>query len=250
VDLKLGGKCVIVTGGTRNLGREISLGFLDEGANVLATYYQDDTAAKEFVAAVRPEQRNRLTIHKMNVSSASNCAEACSRIVDDFGALNVLVNNAAETRRQDVSEITDADFDAVLRTTLRGTLYMTRAAFVVMKSFGGGRIVNVSSAAPHTGNPNELLYLCAKGGVEAATRAFARLGATAGITANAIAPHVLDSGMGRQTVAADPLIPTRIPLGRLGTIREFVGLVLYSSSTICEYMTGQVIHLNGGRLMR
>lgn len=250
MDLELEGRCAIVTGGTRNLGREISFALLKEGARVLATYYQNEAAAQDFLDAIPPSLRHNALVHKHDVSVGEDCERASSLALDAFGSFDILVNNAAKTIGQDPSEIRDENFDDVLRFTLRGTLYMTRAAFAIMRQNGGGRIVNISSAATQTGNPNELLYLCAKGGVEAATRAFARLGAPAGITVNAIAAHVIESGMGRLTIAADPTIPTRIPLGRLGRIDEFVKLVLFLSSRTCEYMTGQVIHLNGGRLMR
>lgn len=137
-----------------------------------------------------------------------------------------------------------------MHTTLRGVLYMSRAAFASMKSVGDGRIVNISTAGVYTGNPVELLYLCAKGGVEAATRAYARLGAPHRITVNAIAPHVITSGMGQETISKDSTILSRVPLGRMGRLEEFVNLVLFLSSQTCEYMTGQIIHLNGGRLMQ
>jgi 3-oxoacyl-[acyl-carrier protein] reductase len=127
---------------------------------------------------------------------------------------------------------------------------MTRAAFAVMKHAGGGRVVSISTAGVYTGNPDVLLYLCAKAGVEASTRAFARLGAPLGITVNAVAPHVIEAGMGLETISRDPTIPKRIPLGRIGRVDELVNLVLFLSSECCQYLTGQVVHLNGGRLMR
>ena len=198
MDLELQGKCAIVTGGTRNLGRAISLGLLREGANVVATYLQDVASAEKFLAAIPVNRKDNIRIQKLDVSLDAACKKACSIAQSEFGRLDILVNNAAIIYRQSFNEITDDDFDFVLRNDLRGTLYMSRAAFTVMKSAGGGRIVNISTAGVYTGNPVELLYLCAKGGVEAATRAFARAGAPLKITVNAIAPHIIDSGMGEK----------------------------------------------------
>lgn len=250
MNLNLEGKTIIVTGGTRNLGRAISLAFLNEGANVVAAYCQDSSAARELEKSVLPEQRNKLRTYKADVSSADACHRLCNVTQQEYGELDVLVNNAAVNRSSDPDSISDSDFDVIFRNTLRSTLYMTRAAFAIMKKVGGGRIVNISSAGVHTGNPEELLYLCAKAGVEASTRAFARLGSSYGITVNAIAPHVIAAGMGLETVSHNPSIVDRIPLKRLGNVDELVSLVLFLASERCEYLTGQVVHLNGGRLMK
>lgn len=250
MELRLHGKSVIVTGGTRNLGRGIVQGFLREGAMVVATYRENEESAAEFVNLLPPDQKPNLRVRKLDVSSARCCEQLCRAACEEFGKLDVLVNNAAVLVTQDPSRITDADFDWIMQNTLRSCLYMTQAAFSEMDHSGGGRIVNVSTAGVYTANPYEMLYLCAKAGVEASTRAFARLGASKKITVNAIAPHIIDSGMGLETLRRDPSIRERIPLGRIGREEELVGLVLYLSSEISEYMTGQVLHLNGGRLMR
>ena len=250
MDLGLEGKCVIVTGGTRNLGKAISLGFLREGANVIASYLQNTASAEEFLSIIPLKQKDNIRIHKLDASSDMACRKICSIAQDEFGGLDALVNNAAAILIQDIDKITNKHFDEILRHTLRGTIYMMRAACKLMKQNGNGRIVNISSAGVYTGNPAELLYLCAKGGVEAATRAFARFGAPHKITANAVAPHVIDAGMGRDTISRDQAILDRIPLHRMGRLDEFVSLVLFLSSSICEYMTGQIIHFNGGRLMQ
>lgn len=249
MNLDLEGKCAIVTGGTRNLGRAVSSALLKEGANVIATYLQNAGAAREFESAIPAQQRSRLRILQLDASSNNACRTLCSRAESEFGKLDILVNNASANMSQPVDEITDADFDEILRNTLRSNIYMTRSAFVNMKKNGAGRIVNLSTTGVYTANPEELLYLCAKAGVEGATRAFARLGAPHGITVNAVAPHVIQSGMGLQTVSNDPSILSRIPLHRMGRVSELVSLVLFLASETCQYMTGQVINLSGGRLM-
>lgn len=250
MDLQLAGKNCIVTGGTRNLGRAISLALLTEGARVLAIYKDDGADAEQFLSLVPSSCKGSLIVRRLDVSTSNGSKQACGIARETFGQLDILVNNAATILNQTPDEITDEDFDWVMRNTLRSTIYMSRAAIRVMKASGGGRIVNMSTAGVFTANPRELVYLCAKAGVEAATRAFARLAAKDRITVNAIAPHVIDSGMGRNTFAEDPTIIDRIPLHRTGSVDELVSLVLYLASPICEYMTGQIIPLNGGRLMR
>ena len=250
MDLKLKGKAIVVTGGTRNLGRAIVLALLEEGARVVTTYREDEAAAKEFLSMVPAHHLASIRVHALDVSSDEACGQLAQAAVQEFSGLDVLVNNAAVFLSQTPEDISDRDFDWMLHNTLRSTVYMTRAAFKIMKGAGGGRIVNMSTAGVYTANPRELLYLSAKAGVEAATRAFARYGAQYRISVNAVAAHVISSGMGQETLSQDTSIIDRIPLHRAGRIDELVALVLYLSSPVSEYMTGQVLHLNGGRLMR
>jgi len=249
MDLRLKGKTCIVTGGTRNLGRAIVIGLLEEGAKVVTTFRDNRAAADELIENIPLGQRRNLRVHHIDISTTNGCRELCTSAHDQFGGVDVVINNAASTILQAPDAITDSDFDAVFRNTLRSTIYMSRAAFETMAS-NGGRIVNMSTAGVYTANPNELLYICAKAGVEAATRAFARLGASRNITVNAIAAHVISSGMGTQTIRMDRTILDRIPLHRMGSIGELVRLTLFLASPVCEYMTGQIVHLNGGRLMQ
>lgn len=250
MDIKLKGKVAIVTGGARNIGKAMVLGFLHEGAKVVTTDRPGVVSNEDFFKDIPKELKPNIRIFNIDISTDAGCKELHNKTVGEFGRLDILVNSAAIHISQSPEAITDEDFDRVLHNTLRSTLYMTRAAFSIMRKNRKGRIVNISSAVVYAGNPNELLYSSAKAGVEAATRAFARLGAPDGITVNAIAPHLIMTGMGLETLAKDPTIPTRIPLGRAGRVDELVSLVLYLSSEVSEYITGQVVPLNGGRLMR
>ena len=250
MDLMLKGKCVVVTGGTRNIGAAIVIAFLNEGANVVTTFRQNSKAAERFMVEVPSHLKHHFHVYNLDVSSDQGCRELCNAATREFGGLDVVVNNAAVNLHQRPEEVTDEGFDIVLHNTLRSTIYMMRAAFSIMQQRRKGRIVNISSAGVYAANPNELVYLCAKAGVEASTRSYARLGAPHGITVNAIAPHLIMTGMGVETLSRDPTILTRIPLGRAGRIDELVNLVLYLSSELSEYMTGQILHLNGGRLMK
>jgi len=249
MELALRARTAIVTGGTRNLGRAIVEGLLNEGANVITAFRSDVNAAAAFEASLPSPLRERLRVYQLDLASSPACQTLVGHAVTEFGGLHILVNNAGVMLRQDPQAIADHDFDWMLRNTLRSFIYMTRAAFAVMSEGGGGRVVNLSSEAAHTGNPKELTYLCAKAGVEGATRAFARLGAPHGLTVNAVAAHVVHSGMGTDTLADDSTIVSRIPLGRAGRLPELVSLVLFLCSDVCQYLTGQTLHLNGGRIL-
>jgi 3-oxoacyl-[acyl-carrier protein] reductase len=161
-----------------------------------------------------------------------------------------LVNNAAlkDDPSKGMFTFSDADFDDIIGTNLRGFLYLTRQAMRLMSHTGGGRIVNISSVAVHTANPNELLYACSKGGMEAATRTFALHGAKNGICVNAVAPAIIASGMGLDR-ALKPETLSKLPLGRAGKQEEVAALVLFLASEVSAYTTGTVVTIDGGRLL-
>lgn len=230
MDLGLNRKCAIVTGGTKNIGEAITRSLLTEGAYVVTTYRSDHTAAERMQKKIPSELASRLIIKNLDVSCSANCDLLCQSAMDHFGRVDILVNNAALFLPQPIDAITDTSFDLILHNSLRSMLYMTRSAFNLMKTQKSGRIVNISTAGVYTANPNELLYLCAKAGIEAATRSFARLGGQSRVTINAIAPHVIESGMGLETLASDPTIVERIPLGRAGTIEEIAATVIFLCS--------------------
>jgi 3-oxoacyl-[acyl-carrier protein] reductase len=243
--VNLHGKIAIVTGGTKNLGKALVEELLKNGAHVVTTYLQDDISAttmkKDFSM-----YSDKLSVHKIDCSIKSEVEKLCRDVYEDHGHIDILINNAALMDTPPFDEINDARFDMMMRNTLRSTIYMSIACLPYMKK---GRIVNISSEGVSTGNPLEILYIAAKGGVDAVTRVFSRYGSPKGITVNAVAPHLIDSGMGKETFKRDPLLLSRIPLARFGKIEEFVATVLFLSSDESEYINGQVIHLNGGRIM-
>lgn len=238
-------KVVIVTGGTKNLGRALVEELLKNGAYVVVTYLQDDLSAEQMRSSLKMYSE-QLSIYKVDCSIKKETEELSIKINNKYGKIDVLINNAALMDVPSFDEINDSRFDLMMRHTLRSTIYMSLAVMSFMKK---GRIVNISSEGVSTGNPVELLYIAAKGGVDAVTRVFARYGGPKGITVNAVAPHVISSGMGNETIERDPSIISRIPIGRTGKIEEFVSLVMFLSSLESEYINGQVIHLNGGRIM-
>jgi len=250
MDLKLKQKRVVVTGGTKAIGGAIVRGFLDEGAHVFTNFKSDDEAAKEFESNLSQEHQANLRVVQVDTSTRVGALELIDLARRTLGGFDVLVNNAG--RKDDASKgmftFDDIDFDKIFGTNLRGFLYLTRQAIHMMSRTGGGRIVNISSVAPRTANPNELLYACSKAGVEAATRTFALHGAQYGIGVNAIAPALIASGMGLGR-ALEPETLKGIPLGRAGREEEVAALVLFLASEVSAFITGTVVPIDGGRLI-
>src|SRR5579872_610905 len=250
MDLGLDGTRVIVTGGTKGLGGGIVRGFLREGARVITNYHRDVAAAQKLLASIPAEHFSRLSVFNKDISSPDEAVDLVQLAHVHFHGLDIMVNNAAiiDDPREDPFIFTDREFDRVFHTNVKGLLHLSRAAMALMIPNGQGRIINLSSAGVHTGSPKELLYACSKGSVEAATRAFAAHGAKHNISVNAIAPHLIRSGMALSR-ANDPASLSRTPLGRPGEEEEVVDLVLFLASSLCSYMTGAIVPLDGGRLL-
>jgi len=246
--LGLENKCVLVTGGTKGLGSAIVRALLREGARVVTNYHRDHAAAQALVDGMGSEYPHQLIACRLDVASREDAVELVRFAQRELGALDVLINNAAliDDPEKDVFSFDDLDFDRIFHANLRGLFYVTRAAIAIMMTNRKGRIVNMSSAGVYTANPKEALYACSKAGVEAATRAFAAIGAKTGVTVNAIAPHLFEAGMALEK-SRDPERIARIPLGRAGKPEELAALALFLSSEVSSYITGTVVPIDGGR---
>ena len=186
----------------------------------------------------------------MNVSESTSVTEAFAHILERFGNLDGLVNNAGITRDTLLLRMKDEDFDAVLQTNLRGTYLCTKAAMKGMLKARVGSIVNISSVIGQMGNPGQANYAASKAGVEGFTRAIALEVASRGIRVNCVAPGFIVTEM---TDALDDkqkeAIQNRIPLGRLGTVDDVASATAYLMSDQSTYITGQVLQVNGGMYM-
>lgn len=247
--MRLSGKTALVTGASRGIGRAIALRFAAEGAFVVVNYAGNETAAGETLAAIE-SAGGKAVLSRFDVGSAGEVDAAVKAIVADRGRIDILVNNAGVTRDNLLMRMTEDDFDAVVRTNLKGVFLVTKVVSRQMIRQRGGRIVNMSSVVGETGNAGQSVYAATKAGILGFTKAMARELASREITVNAIAPGFIATDMTRSlSEAARKEFAGRIPLGRFGTPEEVADLALFLVSDAAAYMTGQVVGINGGMYM-
>ena len=244
----LAGRVAMVTGGTRGIGLAIARLLADDGASVVVSGRDPgrlESAAKELEA---------LGASVLAVAADAAKREDADRLVEAarerFGRIDVLVNNAGITRDQLLVRMKDADWDTVMETNLRGVFLMTRAVGKVMMRQKSGRMINISSAAGAMGNPGQVNYSAAKAGVIGLSKAAARELAHWNILVNAVAPGLIETDM-TATISAEARegLMQQVPLKRIGTAREVAEVVRFLAGDGAGYITGQVIHVNGGLYM-
>lgn len=249
MQISLKDKVAIVTGGSRGIGRAISVALADAGALVVVNYKGNQAAADEVVAAIEAKEGQALAI-QADIASAEDVERLFKTVLERFGRIDILVNNAGITRDTLLLRMKEADFDAVLDTNLRGAYLTTRAALRPMTKARSGRIINITSVVGLIGNAGQANYSAAKAGLIGFTKAIAREMASRSITVNAVAPGYIDteltSGLGEQIRAA---ILENIPLGRLGAPEDIANTVCFLASDAASYITGQTITVDGGMVM-
>jgi 3-oxoacyl-[acyl-carrier protein] reductase len=244
----LEGKVAIVTGGTRGIGRAVAQCLAEDGASVVVSGLDAtrlDAATKELEG---------LGVAVLGVVADVARREDAERLVDQtkerFARIDVLVNNAGITRDALLVRMKDEDWDRVLDVNLRGAFLMTRAVAKVMMRQKGGRIINITSAAGAMGNPGQANYSAAKAGLIGLTKSVARELSRWGILVNAVAPGLIDTDMAAATPAeAREALLAQVPLGRIGSGREVAEVVRFLAGEGAAYITGQVLHVNGGLYM-
>jgi 3-oxoacyl-[acyl-carrier protein] reductase len=186
----------------------------------------------------------------LNVNDAAAADAFIDGIVKEFGALNVLVNNAGITKDQLAMRMKDDEFDAVIDTNLRAVFRLSRAVLRPMMKARGGRIINITSVVGSSGNPGQANYAAAKAGVAGMTRALAREIGSRGITVNCIAPGFIDTDMTKVLPEEQrTALTAQIPLGRLGAPEDIAHAVAFLASPFAGYITGTTLHVNGGMYM-
>ena len=237
-------RVAIVTGGTRGIGRAISVALKDAGNTVAAVYAGNDEAARRF------SQETGIAAFKFDVADFKSCEAGVKRIEQELGPIDILVNNAGITRDAVLHKMTPEAWGQVIATNLTSCFNMCRLVIEGMRERGFGRIVNIGSINGQAGQYGQVNYAAAKSGIHGFTKALAQEGAGRGITVNAIAPGYIDTDMVR-AVPQNVLdkIVARIPVGRLGHAEEIARGVLFLTSDQAGFVTGSTMSINGGQHM-
>ncbi len=248
-DLK--GKRVLVTGGSSGIGAAVARGFHEHGADVAIHYFSGAEAAKALAATMTGG--GRVALVAGDVRKPADAAAIVAETVRALGGIDVLVNNAGGMVRQvRLAEYSDEVYDGVFDLNVRSILALTRAALPHLKAAGQGAIINIGSiAARNGGQPGSGLYAATKATVHSLTRAMASEFAPDGVRANVVAPGLIVTRFHANTPKERlEAVRATVPLRRLGTAEDCVGACLFlASSRMSGYVTGQIIDVNGGRLM-
>ncbi|HMO44590.1 MAG TPA: 3-oxoacyl-ACP reductase family protein [Rubrivivax sp.] len=246
IDSGLAGKVALVSGGSRGIGRAIVELFARDGMDVVF-FYRDNAAAAQEVAAAVQAAGGRCEAMQADVSDAAAVTEAVERIVEARGRIDVLVNNAGIVRDNILGMLEDEDIRAVLDTNVVGVFNVTRAVVRHMISKRSGRIVNLSSVAGDKGGRGQSNYAASKGAINAFTRAMAVELASRKITVNCVAPGVIETEMSQPVRdLADDQIKARILMRRYGQAQDVAHAVWFLASRLADYITGEVLHVDGG----
>ena len=240
------GRTAVVTGGSRGIGRAICLELARQGANVAVNYAGNAQAAEETAAACRELGVQAVTI-RADVAAAAACEAMVKEVISSFGSLHILVNNAGITRDNLALSISEADFDAVLDTNLKGAFCCCKAAYRPMMRQRYGRIINMSSVVGLRGNAGQANYSASKAGLIGLTKSLSKELAARKVTVNAVAPGFIDTDMTAvlPEAAKEALLKT-IPMARLGQPEDVARAVAFFAADETAYVTGQVLCVDGG----
>lgn len=246
---KLNGKTAVVTGASRGIGRAIALQLAAEGANVVVNFSGSEQKASEVVQEIQNLGAQAIAV-QANISDSESVQQLMNAAIEQFGAIDVLVNNAGITRDNLLMRMKEDEWDEVINTNLKGVFLCTKAVTRQMMKQRAGRIINISSIVGVMGNAGQANYVAAKAGVIGLTKTTARELASRNILVNAIAPGFISTEM-TDTLPEDvkSSMLTQIPLAKLGNPEDVAKAVVFLASDDASYMTGQTLHIDGGMYM-
>ena len=242
-------KIAVVTGGSRGIGAAIAKKLASRGMTVIINYCGSEDRALAVKSAIEAAG-GQAEAWRCDVSDCGQCEAFVKAVMEKYGRIDVLVNNAGITRDGLMMRMSDADFSRVIDTNLKGTFYMMRFASRHMLKAKKGRIINMASVVGLMGNAGQVNYAASKAGVIGTTKSAAKELASRGITVNAIAPGFIDTEMtGALSEKVQEQILTQIPLGSFGKPEDIANCAAFLASDEAAYITGQVIQVDGGMCM-
>ena len=245
----LSGQSAIVTGGSRGIGKAIALRLAAEGADVLFTYATNEAAAAETAKEIEALGRKVLAV-KADATNSAGANEVIEKTLSEFGKIDILVNNAGITKDTLLMRMSEEDWDSVLDTNLKGVFLLTKAAIRPMMSAKRGKIITISSVVGLVGNPGQANYCASKAGVIGFSKSLAKEVGSRGITVNVVAPGYIETDMTEKLNEAQrKAIMDMIPLKRIANPQEVAGVVVFLASSDADYITGEVIKVDGGMAM-
>lgn len=247
--MRLDNKTAIVTGGSRGIGRSICVSLAKAGANVVTCYANGAEGAEETVKLCEEFGVKAMAI-KADVSNYEDVSAMVTKTKEEFGSVDILVNNAGITKDNLMLKMTEADFEQVIDTNLKGAFLFTKDVSKLMLKQRSGRIINISSVVGVMGNAGQVNYAASKAGLIGMTKSVAKELASRGITCNAIAPGFIETDMTAKLPenVVDEMMKN-IPMKKLGAGEDIANTVVFLASDMASYITGQVICVDGGMAM-
>ena len=243
-------RVVLITGGSKGIGRAIALKFAEEGASLILVHYDPDDKASQETMDLLKERGVKTESHRVDVSRYGDTEVLVNGILERYGRIDVLINNAGITKDSLLMRMSEEAWDAVINVNLKSVFNCSRHILRSMVKERRGRIVSISSITGQVGNPGQANYAASKAGIMAFTKTVAQEVAKRGITVNAVAPGFIQTEM--TEVLPEKIkeqLKLQIPSGQLGEAGDVAELVYWLCSDAARYITGQVIHVNGGMFM-
>jgi 3-oxoacyl-[acyl-carrier protein] reductase len=245
----LKGKCAIITGASRGIGKAVALKLASLGANIVINYRSNEKEAIEVENEIKAMGVETLCV-KGDISKSEEVENLIASAKEKFGTIDIMVNNAGITKDTLILRMKDEDFDSVIDVNLKGVFKCLKAITPVMVKQKHGKIINLSSVVGISGNAGQVNYAASKAGVIGMTKSLAKEVGSRGITVNAVAPGFIETDMTNElNDKIKEEAKKNIPLKRLGTAKDVANVVAFLASESADYVTGQVIQVDGGMLM-